>query len=405
MTTPRILISGGSVAGPALAFWLNERGWATTVVERFDALRDTGQNIDIRGAAREVVRRMGLEDAVRAASTGELGTEFVGADGRVLASFPAGRSDSDGPTAELEILRPELSLLLYERTRERTEYVFGDRIEALDEQDDGVTITFRHGRPRTFDVVVIAEGFRSRTRSLLFPDPDIRDLGVYIAYLTVPRRDADTDWWRWYNAPRGRVVSLRPDNQGTTRALLSFRSDVRGLDELAPADQARILRSTFRDAGWETPRVRDALDEDTLYFDALGQVRLPAWSRGRVGLVGDAAYCPSAVSGMGTSVALVGAYVLAAELAAAGDHRGFTRYEAALRPYVERAQKLPPGTPRLAHPRSRAGVAVLRAAMRLAGSPPVKRLSSLSGGVFAPAAEQLDLSRYPVSSEGVWRSD
>jgi 2-polyprenyl-6-methoxyphenol hydroxylase-like FAD-dependent oxidoreductase len=398
VTTPRILISGASIAGPALAFWLNERGWATTVVERFDALRDTGQNIDIRGAAREVVRRMGLEDAIRAASTGELGTEFVGADGGVLASFPAGRSDSGGPTAELEILRPELSRLLYERTRGRTEYVFGDRIEALDEQDAGVTVTFRHGRPRTFDVVVIAEGFRSRTRSLLFPDPDVRDLGVYIAYLTVPRTDTDTGWWRWYNAPRGRVVSLRPDNQGTTRALLSFRSDVGGLDELAPADQARILRSTFRDAGWETPRVLDALDEDTLYFDALGQVRLPAWSRGRVGLVGDAAYCPSAVSGMGTSVALVGAYVLAAELAAAGDHRGFARYEAALRPYVERAQKLPPGTPRLAHPRSRAGVAVLRTAMRLAGSPPVKRLGALAGGVSAPAAERLDLSRYPASS-------
>lgn len=400
MTAPSILISGGSVAGPALASWLTTHGWTTTVVERFEKLRDTGQNIDIRGAAREVVRRMGLEDAIRAASTGEQGTEFVRADGTVLAAFPAGESDTGGATAELEILRGELSRLLYEHTCADTEYVFGDRITALDEHDDGadgggVTVTFAHGRPRTFDVVVIAEGLTSQSRSLIFPDAQVRDLGLYVAYLTIPRTDPDTDWWRWYNAPAGRSITLRPDNVGTIRATLSFRSDVRGLEDLRPADQARILRRTFHDAGWQTPRILAALDDAPFYFDAVGQIRLPAWSRGRIALVGDAAYCPSPVSGMGTSLALVGAYVLGGELGTRRDHRAaFAAYEATMRPYVDRAQQLPPGTPQLAHPRTRAGVGVLRAAVRIAGSTPVQRLGGLTGTLFAPPADKIDLPRY-----------
>lgn len=215
---PRILISGAGVAGPALALHLAGRGWDVTVVERADRLRDGGQNIDIRGAAREVLRRSDLEDAVRAAGTGELGTEFVDARGRAVATFPAGRSDTAGATAEVEILRGELARILYERMREHTEYVFGDRIRRVEDRTDGVTVGFERGPDRTFDLVVVAEGLRSRTRDLVFPEGvDVRHLGAYIAYLALPRVATDTRWWRWYNAPGGRSVSLRPDNVGTTR--------------------------------------------------------------------------------------------------------------------------------------------------------------------------------------------
>ena len=143
---PSILISGSSIAGPALAYWLNAHGWQTTVVERFDELRDDGQNIDVRGAGREVARRMGIEDAIRAASTGETGTEFVNADGSPVARFAAGESDSGGATAELEILRGQLSRIIVDRTRTDTTYVFGDRIVALDDGQDGVTVTFATDR-------------------------------------------------------------------------------------------------------------------------------------------------------------------------------------------------------------------------------------------------------------------
>lgn len=388
---PRILISGASVAGPALALQLADRGWEVTVVERADRLRDEGQNVDVRGAAREVLRRTGVEDAARAAGTGERGTRFVDARGRAVASFPAGRSDTGGATAELEILRGELSRILYERTRDRTEYVFGDRITGVHDHADGVTVGFARGAHRTFDVVVVAEGLRSRTRDLVFPTGvDVRYLGAYVAYLTVPRVATDTRWWRWYNAPGARSISLRPDNVGTARATLTFLSDVGGLEELDADAQALVLRRTFADAGWETPRILAGLDAGAFYFDTLGQVRARTWSRGRVALVGDAAYCPSPVSGMGTSLALVGAYVLGGELATRDDHaEAFARYEAVLRPYVARAQKLPPGTPRLAIPRSRAGIAALHGVLRV-----VSRLGGLQERVFSPPADGLDLPVY-----------
>ncbi|MBW0117215.1 FAD-dependent monooxygenase [Pseudonocardia abyssalis] len=396
MPTPRVLISGASIAGPTTAHWLHRHGWATTVVERFDGPRGAGQNIDVRGAGREVLRRMDLEDAVRGCSTGEQGLEFVDAAGRTLAAFPAGESDTGGATAELEVLRGELSRLVVERTT-GTEYLFGDRIVALDDRADGVEVTFEHGPTRTFDVVVIAEGLTSRTRDLILPDAGIDHLGLYTAYLTIPRTAADNDWWRWYTAPGGRTVNLRPDNLGTTRASVSFLSDVRGLEDLDRPDQIRLLRRHFADAGWETPRVLAALADTAFYFDTVGQMRLPTWSSGRVVLVGDAAYCASPVSGMSTSLALVGAYVLAGELAGGGDHRvAFARYEATMRPYVEQAQDLPPGTPRLAHPRSRAGVSALRAAVRVAGSPVGKRVAGLAGGLFSPPADRIELPAYPT---------
>ena len=159
MVTRRILISGASIAGPTLAYWLNAHGWSTTVIERLDTLRDDGQNIDVRGAGREVARRMGIEEAIRGASTGEVGTQFIDGDGDPIASFPASTSESGGPTAELEILRDQLSRIIVDRTRDGTEYIFGDEIVALDDHDGGVTVTFAHGPTRTFDVVALAEAF------------------------------------------------------------------------------------------------------------------------------------------------------------------------------------------------------------------------------------------------------
>jgi 2-polyprenyl-6-methoxyphenol hydroxylase-like FAD-dependent oxidoreductase len=189
---------------------------------------------------------------------------------------------------------------------------------------------------------------------------------------------------------------LRPDNLGTTRAGLTFLADVRGVDELDRDDQVTILRRTFADVGWQTPRILEALDEAPFYFEALGQARLPVWSRGRVALLGDAAYCASPVSGMSTSLALTGAYVLAGELAAGPDHRAaLARYEAVMRPYVEKAQDLPPGAPRIGNPRTRAERALLHTVLRLAASPLGRRIGVLAGGLFTPPADWADLPSYP----------
>lgn len=392
----RVLICGASIAGPALAYWLNRYGYETVIVERARGLRTGGQNVDVRGAGREVLRRMDLESAVRAATTGEVGTRFVGRDGRTVAAFPAGRGDSDGATAELEILRGDLAELLVERTAGRTEYRFGDRVTGVDQDADGVVVRFERAPEERFTLVVAADGIGSRTRGLVFGDePQIRSLGLETTYGTIPRTAADDDWWRWYSAPGGRSITLRPDPHGTIRATMSVVTD-RGRPRAERGDvdaQRRRLRETFVDAGWEAARVLDGFDRaEELYTDAIGQVRAPRWSNGRVALVGDAAYCASPVSGMGTSLALAGAYVLAGELAAHIDHRdAFRGYERVMRPYVAQAQSLPPGTPRLANPTSRLGVGVFRGLLRVASTPVVARLAS---GLFTPPADAIELPDY-----------
>ena len=388
-----MLVSGASIAGPAVAYWLSRYGYAVTVVERADRLRTAGQNIDVRGAGREVARRMGVEEEILAANTGEVGTRFLGPDGRTIAELPAGEGDSDGATAELEILRGQLARLLVDLTERDVEYVFGDQVTRLD-QDDGVTVGFDKAADRRFDLVVVAEGMRSRTRDLVFGDEvEVRDLGLYTAYCAIPRTPEDTAWWFWYNAPGGRTVSLRPDNVGSTRATLTLLSPSMGYEELEPAEQRRMLKERFADVGWQAPRVLAALDEaDELYLEYTGQVLAPTWSRGRVVLVGDAAYCASPVSGMGTSLAFTGAYVLAGELAAHTHHRdAFARFEERLRPYVEQAQDLPPGVPRIAHPKSTWGIGLFHAAVRVAASRPGR---AVGGRLFTPPAERFDLPDY-----------
>ncbi|MFD0758657.1 FAD-dependent monooxygenase [Arthrobacter ulcerisalmonis] len=286
-----------------------------------------------------------------------------------------------GATAELEILRGDLAEILVSRSQPNTEYRFGDRIASIREEADGVTVGFDNAPDERFDLVVAADGIGSSTRQLVFGnEADIRSLGLEITYATIPRTAADDDWWRWYNAPGGRSITLRPDSQGTIRAALNLitdknRQDV-GADRRTPAQQRARLRAQFGDAGWEAQRILAGIDDaDDLYFESIGQVHAPRWSSGRVALLGDAAYCASPVSGMGTSLALTGAYVLAGELAAHRHHRdAFAGYERIMRPYVAQAQQLPPGTPRAANPQSRLGIAAFGVALKVAATPFIGRL-------------------------------
>jgi len=397
VSTPRVLITGASIAGPTLAYWLHRYGWQPVVLERAPAMRTGGQNIDVRGAGREVTRRMSLEDDIRAASTGERGTRFIDSSGTSIARFPAGTSDSAGASAELEILRGDLARLLVDRTIDHVEYRFGDQVTGLVDSTAGVSVSFAHAPDERFDLVVAADGIGSSTRGLVFGDEvEITSLGMETAWATITRTDADDDWWRWYSAPGGRTINLRPDAVGTIRASLSYPSDrAKGgtAEQRTPDQQRAMLHELFDDAGWEADRVLDGFDHaDDLYCQMLGQVHAPRWSQGRLALVGDAAYCASPVSGMGTSLALVGAYVLAGELAAHVDYRdAFAGYERIVRPYVDQAQKLPPGVPRIAAPRSRAGVGIFRLGLRVASSPLVGKLGER---LFTPPADQIELPDY-----------
>ena len=404
MTISTVLVSGASIAGPALAHWLARAGVDVTVVERAPGLREGGHNIDVRGAGREVLRRMGLEQEVLAHTTGEAGTRFIDDRGRTLGSFPASTSQTGGPTAEVEVLRGRLSRILVDSCEGRPGGVtwrFDDQISEVDDDGAGVTVTFASGDEGRYDVVVLAEGLRSRTRQQVFSSDGstrsahVRELGAYCAYLTLPREPGDDDYWNWQLLGRGRSAHLRPDGEGGTNGLLTFLSDVPGLDELEPDAAALVVQRLYAGTGPTGERLAAAMSEQPYYFEALGQAKLPRWSQGRVVLAGDAAHCASPVSGMSTTLAIVGAYVLAGELTAPGASltSALEGYERRLRPLVDAAQQLPPGTPRLGNPRHTAEIRVLGALVGLASSRAVQRLE-LGERLISPPADAVDLPRY-----------
>ncbi len=394
-----VLITGASVAGNIVAWWLGRAGFDVTVVERAREFRDGGQNIDVRGPGREVLRRMRLERTALEQGTGEEGTAWVDADGKVDAQFLTSDQDEDGPTAEMEILRGDLARLLYEPAKERATYRFGDHIATIDQAGDGVTVGFASGTTERYDAVIVAEGVGSTTRELVFPaENEPRWMDLTIAYFTIPRTADDDQLWRWYNAPGGRSVSLRPDRHGTTRAMLSVQQPPGGEQDWDVARQKAWLRDRFADAGWQSQRVLDGMDDtEDFYFDVLRQVRMPRWSNGRVALTGDAAWCATPIAGYGTTLAVTGAYVLAQELIAQADvPAAFAAYEAQMRPMVEDAQGVPKIAPRLMNPHSRIGIRLLHNALDLASRPAVRKLS---GNLFGGDTPEPDLARYLPESE------
>ena len=400
----RVLVTGGSIAGPAVAGQLWRAGFAPTLLERAPAMRSAGQNVDVRGAGREVLERMGLREAVAAAGTGEAGTRFLRPDGSTYATFEV-REGKDGPTAELEILRGQLSALLLEAAGDGVQQRYGDRLVQVEQDEEGLDVLSATGRRERYDLLVVAEGKRSATRDLVFPhEVTYRDRGQYVAYGTIERHNTDGQYWQWLTAPDSRVVSLRPDNVGSTRATLAFLAPQMGVDRLDTDTQIRVLRERFAGLGWQTQRILDgfAARPQDFYFERAEQVFTPRWSRGRIAILGDTAW--AGPTGMGTSLALLGAHVLAGELAAElaasradgtpfHPARAYSAYENLLRPHVTKTQRVPPGVPGLALPRSRAGLALLHGVHRLSASRALR--STTERLLLSSASDGFDLPDYP----------
>ncbi|WP_067465745.1 FAD-dependent monooxygenase [Nocardia amamiensis] len=345
MSGVRVLVAGASIAGPALAHWLRRRGAEVTVVERAPELRPGGQAVDARGVTKEVIRRMGLDAAVRAARTETAGAYTVDANGNVLETFRADDDGGDGYIAEIEILRGDLSQVLFDDTRDGVEYVFGDRIAELTQDADGVDVAFEGGDRRRFDLVVGADGLHSALRAMVFGPRErfVRHLGHVLAFYSVPN-EFGLDRWLIDYQETGRSAGLRPIQDATrAMAMFSFPSGNFDVDYRDVAAQKRLLRQRMAGMGWLTPRILAHLDDTPdFYLDQVAQVVMDRWSSGRVGLLGDAAFSSSPMSGQGTGLALVGAYLLAGELAAAGwdPEAGFAGYERRMRSFVEANQEI-----------------------------------------------------------------
>lgn len=355
-----ILISGASIAGPALAYWLSRYGFQTTVVEKASELRDGGYAIDIRGAAQKVVERMGFLDEVRKVHTHMQGMMYINEAGKPVAHITP-EMMAGGGDLDIEFLRSDMVRLLYNATREHTNYIFGDSITSITQQEDGVYVTFEHSQPRRFDLVVGADGVHSNVRALTFgPESQFnRHLGYYVAVFTTTNYLNLNYQELIYRMP-GKIAGIYSARQNTEAKAMFFFTAPRSLTErLQPEQQKKILAEVYAGEGWEIPHLLERMWQTSdFYFDSVDQIHMPSWSKGRVVLVGDAGYCASPLSGQGTSLALVGAYVLAGELqAAAGDyHTAFINYEKEMHEYVALNQKSGASGGKQLIPPTRAGI-------------------------------------------------
>ena len=343
MDNRNILISGASVAGPALAFWLHHHGFQPTIVERAPAVRPGGYAIDFRGASLRVLEKMGLLAAVQQKQTRIGAITIVDRNNRKVASMPDGFT-----SGELEVLRGDLADIFYDATRKTTEYIFDDSIVALEENSNGVGVQFQRSGRRRFDLVIGADGLHSKVRSLVFGEESkfIRYLGYYVSIFTIPNFLSLDHSGLYYGSLGKKVGIFSGGDVSEAKASFFFASELLDYARRDPSQQKAILRETFRDECWQIPRLLEYMESaPDFYFDSVSQVKMDHWSKGRSALVGDAAWCASPLSGMGTGMAVVGAYVLAGELAETrGDYRSaFENYENRMRDFVQKCQGIADG--------------------------------------------------------------
>ncbi|KAJ2958122.1 hypothetical protein NQZ79_g6223 [Umbelopsis isabellina] len=408
MAPLKVLICGGGCAGPALASWLARSGHHITVVERFSTLRASGAQIDLRAQGIEVVRRMGLLDTVRSKVVDQAGVSIVDEQNRSIATIMANRSGKGAQTftSEYEIMRGDLVRILYDATKDNVEYIFGKSVEHFEQYDDRVEVRFSDGRTDTFDLLVGADGQASRIRKAILP-PDAPEpynrLGIYMAYWFMPRTERDSNMGKRYHSPGSRVIMSRSHNATETQGCFTIKDDSEELKSLskAPVEQQKeFWAQKFSGAGWETDRFIEGMKaSDYFYCQEVLQVKTDTWYKNRVVLLGDAGYCPSPFTGMGTTASFVGAYVLAGEINRNPQNipQALANYDKILRPFVDELQVLNRPLIRLTFPQSQLGISILHL---IAGTVCYLRIPELAARFSKEDKGGWKLPDYPELQQG-----
>ncbi|MBV8180185.1 MAG: FAD-dependent monooxygenase [Mycobacterium sp.] len=369
-----ILINGGGIAGPCLAFWLTRQGHAVTITEQARQLRTGGQAVDFRGPSLVVLDKMGLLAAVRASATQMGPLILVDERGKEVGRLPA-----EVISGELEIFWGDLARILYEAVREDVNYRFGVRLTALEDNGERVDVTFSDASTGSYHLVIGADGLHSGVRGLVFGPEEryVTQLGQCFGFFDIENRLL-LDHCGMACPVSGRTAVLQAtDPDKPARASFYLTDPQLDFDYRDTERNKRLFTERFAGMGWEAPNLLDALNEaPEVYFDSIAQVHLDSYSRGRVCLIGDAAWCASPRSGMGTSLAVVGAYVLAHELRAAGDDHtaAFAGYQRLLAPYVARSQKLAIDTLKTDRFSSGWRARLRNIGLRLLNIPPISKL-------------------------------
>ena len=378
-------------------------GSASPVVERATAPRPGGQAVDLRGPSREVVERMGLMPAIAEYQLEELGISYIDHKGRTYANMTMGDFEGKGPVAEIEITRGDLNQVLLDALAEIDEeldYRYGEWIESLTQDETGVEVGFASGRSERFDLVIGADGVHSATRRLAFgPEEQFSTfLGGYASFFTMPTPAGLKPGWFALQLIPHAAVGIRPDRDpGTAKAILTLlgTSDP-ALRRDVEAQQRLIREKVGANAEWRAPEIVEAMaGADDFYFDELARIDMPTLAAGRVTLAGDAGYCGSPMTGMGTAMAIVGAYVLAGEIAADPTDipAALRRYEQAVTPFLDKAKELPGGGIAMMLSANGFGTALRRTANRIMLS---RIMRPVTAKMFFGATDDYEVPVYPA---------
>ena len=395
MNNKTVLISGAGIAGPTLAFWLKEAGFEPTVVEHAPVPRTGGYVIDFWGLGYDIAERMGLLGDINRIGyhvrelriVDDRGARVTGFGTKVFDELTGGRFVTLG--------RSDLSRLLLGKIEGTTEIIFGDAIVDLREHTDYIEVKFKHAADRRFDLVIGADGLHSNVRRLVFGSQNRfeKQLGYLVAAFEARGyRPRNENVYLMYNEPR-RMVGRFALHDDRTLFLFVFVADA----DFEPAmfdlqTQKAVLRESFCGGKWECPRILAELDRTKdLYFDRVSLIKMESWSKGRVALIGDAAFCVSLMAGQGSALAMTAAYVLAGELAKAGGRHeaAFDKYEALLRPNLLSKQE---GARRFAAafaPTTRWGLFLRNQVIRAFAIPGLARLA-----IGSNIADNLELPDY-----------
>ncbi|MEV6137301.1 FAD-dependent monooxygenase [Nocardia sp. NPDC051990] len=363
-----VLISGAGVGGSTLAYWLADRGFQVTVVERATGHRSSGNPVDVKGPAIDVVERMGIMPLLRAANSAVSHMNFVNASGRHVARVDLKAFQGSAGEREVEIPRADLAAILLDASRDNAEFLWGDTITGLIQHADGVDVTFEQAQPRRFDFVIGADGLHSAVRRSTFGEESefVRHMGIYIATIRIDEPFGSEREVLIYNTP-GRALSVHPTKGRAIAAFMFRHKGVPGFDHRDTELHKRLVIEAFIDQGWRVPELLDRVrDTDDLFFDSVSKGELPRWSDGRIALLGDAASCVS-LFGDGSTLAIAGAYTLAEELAATPeDHTAaFQRYETRHRVLVDPRLHGVATAASMLIPATRAGIVLRNTATRV----------------------------------------
>ncbi|KAH7388756.1 hypothetical protein BKA66DRAFT_460696 [Pyrenochaeta sp. MPI-SDFR-AT-0127] len=385
-----ILIIGAGVCGPALALLLQKANpkHTITVIERFPSLRTGGQQIDLKDQGVPIMKKMGLLNTLKQHLVAESGMELVDKNGKSLMQFGVDSAEGGGHglalTNELEFMRGDIVKIFYDASleeRARAEengevegglkYEFSETVTALEQDHDGATVTFSNGQKKRYDLVVAADGQGSRTRRLAFGEKisteAFKSLGIHAAYYNIPRLPSEDSLARIYFGPQSRMVVTRAGDRPETQVYFFLMREQARHEEMKKTykqsieQQKEAWTGIYKDAGWESKRLLEGLKTvEDFYSCEIGQVKMPQLHTGRVVLLGDAGYCPSSFTGMGTTLSLIGTYVLAGELAKHGNdlEAALKAYNETMREPIAECHKLSPGTQGGFYPSSELGIRI-----------------------------------------------